>query len=100
MLSEGTISDMPGKASGRRAVARCWEGALGRQVIDGTWQNTNINIKSLRFMVLYSKHLTEEVLDAQPLALVLALLQGVLHSCRTVFKVIKAPRKNGQLGFL
>lgn len=36
VLSEGTILNMPGGASGRRAVARCWECALGRQVIDGT----------------------------------------------------------------
>lgn len=99
MLSEGTILDMPRRASGRRALARCWEGALGRQVIDGTWQNTNINFKSLRFVVLYSKHLAEEVLDAQPLAPVLALLQGVLHSCRMVFKVIKAQRNSGSLDF-
>lgn len=73
------------------------QGALGRQVIDGTWQNTNINIKSLRLMVLYSKHLIEEVLGAQPLAPVLALLQGVLHRCRMVFKVIKAQTNSGSL---
>lgn len=48
-------------------------------------------------MVLYSKHLTEEVLDAQPLALVLALLQGVLHSSRMVFK---GSEELGQLGFI
>lgn len=77
-----------------KVLGKC---ALGRQVIDATWQNINTNIKSLRFMVLYSKHLTEEVLDAQPLTPVLALLQGVLHRCRMVFKVIKAQRNSGSL---
>lgn len=46
----------------------------GEPVIDGAWQNTYINIKSLRFMVLYSRYLTEEVFGPQPLAPVLAVL--------------------------
>lgn len=89
--------DLPERASGKRAVTRCWECALGRQVIDGTWQNTKINIKSLRLMVFYSKHLIEEVLGAQPLSPVLALLQGVLHRCRLVFKAIKVQKNLGSL---
>lgn len=48
-------------------------------------------------MVFFSKHLIEEVLGVQPLAPVLALLQGVLHRCRIVFKVIKAQKNLGSL---